>query len=362
MRRRQLRQGDYFERAESIVIGFRRAITPMQTELLFARTRARFLLCFVVVAMLVWFGGAGAARAQQSSATVDVRVTESNREEAVEQAEVRLHVFGHPSPTHRAYTDGNGRVIFYGVERGSYYLEVQKDGFEPYREQVDVPGGLSQNFFVRLRQKDVRGQPAPGGAVSAAMLIPGPARKAYDEAMAKLKTNPAESVSLLRRAVELYPKFPEAWAMLGLVYTREKKYKDAQAALEKSIQLNPRDSTPHIFLGKLFLEEKDFAKAEAKFLETMRLDPQAWDAPYELARCYFNMGKLDRALEYARKAQTLPQAASTTHLLLADIFLRRSEPANALHELEEFARIDPQSPFIERVRAKIAQLKKSPTP
>jgi len=319
---------------------------------------ARFFLCALFLLCALGFP----SLAQQSPATINVRVTGAEREDPLERAEVRLHVFAHPVPSHRAYTDGSGRVTFYGVERGHYDLEVEKDGYELYRERVDIPGGMSQHISVRLRPKDAPGRRNAGGTVSAAMLAPGPARKAYEEGMAVLREKPAESIAHFRRAIELHAKFPEAWAMLGLAYTREKHFPEARAALQQAIELNPRDTTPQVLLGKLYMEEKDFAKAEKQLKESLHLDSQAWDIPYELSRCYFNLGKLALALEFARKAQALPQAPTTTHLLLADIFLRRGESSNALHELEEFAKKDPQSPFIERVRARIAQLKKAPVP
>jgi tetratricopeptide (TPR) repeat protein len=189
--------------------------------------------------------------------------------------------------------------------------------------------------------------------------IPNAARQAYQDGVAALKDDPTKSAQYFQKAIELYPEFAQAYAMLGLAYMQQKKSPEASAALAKAISLNPKLSMAHTLMGKLWLEQRDFSRAEADLLESIRLDPQAWDSSIELARCYFNMAKLDKALEYARRANAAPQDPSGTHLLLVDIYLRRGDRQNALAELEKFAQSDARSPLMPRVQQKINELRRA---
>ncbi len=313
---------------------------------------------FLVAAFLT----GGALNAQQRPiANINVRVGHAGDESPIAQAEVRLHTFGSPSPAYRTYTDGGGRVTFMGVRADAYYLEVEKEGFEPHREQVEITGN-DQTLLVRLRPKDTGAGGVGTGAAtvsSGVLAAPAAARREYDKGMNALKENDAAgSIGHFRKAIEAHPQFGEAYVMLGLAHMQQKNVKDAMTALTKAIEINPKLRMGHTLLGKVFMEERDFPRAEQELQESMRLDVQAWDAPYELARCYFNMGKLDQALQYAQRAQSSPQASSSTRLLLADIYLRTGDSANALAQLEAFTREDPKSPFLPRVKAKIEQFKK----
>jgi outer membrane protein assembly factor BamD (BamD/ComL family) len=43
---------------------------------------------------------------------------------------------------------------------------------------------------------------------------------------------------------------------------------------------------------------------------------------------------------------------------MVDVYLAKQDPGNALRELEEFAKADPQSPYMPAVRKKMEMLKK----
>jgi tetratricopeptide (TPR) repeat protein len=316
--------------------------------------RSRLVLPFVCL------GLAGLIFAQGNApATVTVRVTGAANEELIDQAEVRLFTFGQGVPTHRNYTDGGGRVTFAGVMRGSYYVEVEKPGYEPVRENIDVNPGANQSFYIHLsRLSDSSTKRAIAATVSASSLAaPAAARKEFDKGVASMKTDPAESIGHFREATKLFDGYAEAWMMLGLALMRHKELDDAGAALIKAIQLEPKLAAPRTLLANLYIQQRRFAEAERALLDSIFLDPQAWDAEYELARCYFKVGDVEKALVHALRAQSLPQAATTTHLLLADIYLLKGDEKNALKELNDFAKADPNSPFIPRVKQQIDRLK-----
>lgn len=301
------------------------------------------------------------AYAQQSSSTLSIRVSEWSNEQPVFQAEVRLVAFGRGVYSHRGYTDGGGRVAFIGVRRGSYQLEVEKYGFETAKQTIDTGYGPNESFSVSLRRRPDSNEMAtpPASTVSATSAgAPVDAQSEYQEGMRTLKDTPAEAITHFRKATEIYPKYAEAHAMLGLAYMKLKQNREAAAALNKAVEADPKLAVAHTLLGKVYLEDKKFDQAESLLIKSMQLDAQAWDAPYELARCYFNMGKIDKALTAAKRAHDAPNAASSTHLLLVDIYLRQGKNNEALRELQEFSKSDPNSSFMPRVREMIERLSK----
>jgi tetratricopeptide (TPR) repeat protein len=288
---------------------------------------------------------------------LSIRVSDAANEEPIFQAEVQVLAFARGVYTFRGYTDGGGRVSFLGVRRGSYQLEVIKDGYETTRQTIDIGYAPNENVSVSLRRRPGTGtKTPPAGTVSAA--TPAEARREYEEGVGKLKQSPAESAEHFRKAIEMYPDYAEAHAMLGLALMRQKKNADAAAAFSRAIKINPKLAFAYTLLGKIYLEEKKFDQAEPLLVKGTELDPQAWDAHFELARYYFNTAKMDKALAAARRAHDLPQAASSTHLLLVDIYLRKGDDKAALRELQEFEKADPNSGFMPRVRQMIERLSK----
>lgn len=329
--------------------------------LIHSSRRYSMLWTVLIVSAVGLLTGEPRVVAQQSSSTLSIRVSEWSNEEPVFQAEVRIMPFGRGVYTHRGYTDGGGRVSFIGVRRGSYQLEVEKYGFETSKQTIDTGYGPNESFSVSMRRRpdpNEKATPSAGTVSATSAAAPVDAQREYDEGMRTLKDTPAEAISHFRKAIEIYPKYADAHAMLGLAYMKQKQNQEAAAALNKAVEVDPKLAVAHTLLGKVYLEEKKFDQAETLLLKSMQLDPQAWDAPYELARCYFNTGKIDKALTAARRAHDVPNAASSTHLLLVDIYLRQGNNKEALRELQEFSKADPNSIFMPRVRQMIERLSK----
>lgn len=329
------------------------------TTLILSLARAAFLLHF---GLFVFALSAHCAIPQGKSGAVSVRVSEADNDEPIFQADVRLYTFGHGSFSYQAYSDGGGRTTFSTVERGQYYLEVRKAGYEVFRESIEVsPGGVVDEI-VQLRRFVGPSTPGTGGrAVSAASLsIPAAALQEFEAGNSSIARDPSGSIAHFRKAVEIYPKYAEAHVMMALAYLKLSQREDAKKAIGKSIEGDPNFSKAYTLRGRLLLEDRELGMAEAALKESLRLDPQAWDAHFELARCYYNMGKMKEALEQARQARDMPESNPVTHLLLADIYLKLDQKKEAIHELEAFAKAEPASPMLPRVQQKIATLRAQP--
>lgn len=331
---------------------------PMRSCLWGRLSRTRWL----ILVLLAGFAPQRSVRAQSQRGGVDIRVVDFDTEEPIFRADVRLYTFGHGNESYRAFTAGPGNVSFPAVEQGNYYIEVTAADYENAREPADVRPGVNNNFTVRIQRKvGTPTERAPDATISAASLaIPAAAQKEYEDGQSSLaKNDTGKSIKHFQKAIALYPRFAQAYAMLVLAYPQQKQPQEAETALTKAISLDSHLVLPRTVLGKLEFERGNFARTEELLLESLRLDPLAWEPQFELGRVYYNLGKLDKSLEFARRAQANPQASTMTHLLLVDIYLRQGDKNAALRELEDFAKLDPKSPLIPRVEQKIGELRKA---
>jgi tetratricopeptide (TPR) repeat protein len=257
--------------------------------------------------------------------------------------------------------DAGGRVTFLVVTIGSYTVTAQHLDYESGEERIDVAFGRTSEVLIRLQRKGTAPRPTVPGAISAASLaVPPDARKEFDAGSALLSANPGESISHFEKAVQHYQKYAEAYLMMGLAFLKVNRRAEALKAAAKAIEADPKFSKAYTFQGRLLFEDRDFQKAEASLMESLHLDPRAWDAHFELARCYYNTGDIGKALDHALQARDMPQSNPITHLLLADIYLKQAQKKEALAELEAFAKAEPASPMLPRVQQKIAALRAKP--
>src|ERR1043165_6098317 len=101
------------------------------------------------------------------------------------------------------------------------------------------------------------------------------ADKNVDQANQKLD----DAAEHLREAITLKSAGPNASYYLGLVYVKQKKYPDAQAALESAIS-NGGDSLPlaHMYLGGLYMSARRNKDAADQLEKYLQLDPKAKNA------------------------------------------------------------------------------------
>src|SRR5215472_309862 len=322
------------------------------------RFRCLSLPCLGVVLLVCLLFLSSSARAQVRVGNVDVRVGDAVDESPIPKADISLYVFGEGNFSSHALADAGGRYTFLGIPAGGYTVAAESRNYETAQERIEVFPGETSVVTLSLRRKKDIVAAAPGHNVSSVSLaIPAAAQKEFDAGSSLLATDPQGSLSHFRKAIELYPKYAEAWVLLSLAHLKLNQRADALEDVGKAIEADPKFNKAYTVQGRLLLEGRQFEKAEAALQESLRLEPQAWDAHFELARCYYNLSRMTEALKEAQLARDLPQASTATHLLLADIYLKQSQKKEALAELETYVHAEPASPMLPRIQQKIAQLR-----
>lgn len=263
-------------------------------------------------------------------------------------------------------TDSSGKFDFRFVEPAVYLVQIHALGYLDYASENLY---LTQSPVVYLNPvlrvdpnyKNPFVKTAPGGVVSAeALNAPEEARKALasGEELLQKGTDYPRSIDFFKKAVKLYPKYSEAYLMMGLAHRAQGNYEDAAAALRKCIELNANSGPAYVALGEVQNERKDYAGAEKTLLKAVALNAESPEAQEELARTYWALGRWQEAEPHAAKAIALAPNSPPAHLIMGNIDLRKRDGQGALQQFEEYLKLDPQGPFAPNVRDVVTRLQK----
>lgn len=148
---------------------------------------------------------------------------------------------------------------------------------------------------------------------------------------------------LFQKAVELEPRFAEAWSGIGDVWSeragawtgesRAVALTQARIALERALALDPLCAEAQNDWGRLLMQhDRTYAAAEEALRRAIAADPQYIDAHYNLAVLLSAMGQHEKAVVELRRVQLLAPAAHVPSPMLAMLYMMAHRPADALAE------------------------------
>lgn len=108
---------------------------------------------------------------------------------------------------------------------------------------------------------------------------------------------PTEAMASLLAAVNLNPKFAEAWNNLGLAYVQKNQFEKAEQSWIKAIGLSKQSSDARNNLGLLYLRQKKFKEAEIEFKKVIEdlLYTKTYQTNFNLGLLYEQQGKRTQA-------------------------------------------------------------------
>ena len=270
------------------------------------------------------------------------------------------------TPIDQAQTDSSGKCRFIPPSPAIYIVRAKQPGYQPETARLDLQNTQTGMAFLVLRPIPGQAPPAPpadatGPSVSVADLsVPEVARKEFDLGQHSLESRDLEGgIVHLKRAIELHDPYPQACTLLGMAYNEQKKWKDAQGALEKAIQQDPKAAEAHIQLGISLLQQKDYAGSEKALNEGLQLNPDAQSSPmahYSLATAYFAGGQWRDAEPHAAKTIATQPDYALAHWLMAQIMLKKGDGQGAINEFQTYLKLDPNGSFAPSVRAVIPKI------
>jgi Flp pilus assembly protein TadD len=249
---------------------------------------------------------------------------------------------------------------------GVYMVRLREPGYKEVSVRVELTAITRQFVTLELQPLDRGSQPnssaqPSGHTVSAAELtMPPKALVEFQKGQKAIEQKKMdEAISHLRKSISQYDASSQSHLLLGSAYLEKQDWKQAQASLEKAVQLDPKLSDAYLELGAVFNQTKDYSKAEAALTRGLELSPDAAAGHYELAKTYWAMGRWQDAAPHATTAVREMPGLAAPHVLLGNILLRKNELLGALHEYQEYLRIDPNGAMAPGTREMVAKIEKS---
>jgi tetratricopeptide (TPR) repeat protein len=210
---------------------------------------------------------------------------------------------------------------------------------------------------------------------AAAYNAPKDARKAYEKGVEAVKAgNSTIARQQFEKAVQIYPKFTNAWFQLGKVLQKQNEKTAALAAYTRATNIDAKYLPPYLSLSYFAYDAQDWPQLLNLTSHILALDPLNYarvkgyildldsfdyaEAYFYNAMANFHLDKLEAAEKSGLKAAYLdvrprfPQL----HLLLADIFIKKHDNARAAAELQTYLDLVPHDSNAEELREQLTKL------
>lgn len=259
-------------------------------------------------------------------------------------------------------TDSSGKFSFQQVGPAIYRVQVRAPGYRDIETgDLDLNLNLMQYLNFEL-QPDPNYPAAP--TTAAAMpteTVPRSAREFFESGQKALENGSdyAKSIEWFNKAIKAYPKYSEAYLLMGLAYRAQHNLDDASAALRKCIEINPNSAPGYTALGEVQNQKQEYVEAEKTLQKAVGLNPDSAPAQVELARAYWALGRWPEAEPHAAKALTLSPDNAAAHLVMGNIQLRKRDGQAALQQFREYLKLDPQGAMAPGVRELVGKLEKA---
>jgi Tfp pilus assembly protein PilF len=188
---------------------------------------------------------------------------------------------------------------------------------------------------------------------------PSNAMKAFEKAREEwIAQNPDGAEKNLKKAVQLYPAFAQAWLQLGKIQEASEP-QAARESFSKAMFADPKFILPYEQLAALAVQGEKWQEAVDNTNHALELDPagtpQLW---YYDALAKFQLGKTDEANVSASNELAMDPRHSVPNAeqLVAVILARKADYAGALQHLKNSLTYLPAGPQADLVKQQIVQL------
>ena len=204
-----------------------------------------------------------------------------------------------------------------------------------------------------------RGRKTEGMVTVASLGVPAKARRDYEKGSELLeKGSLPEAEKSLRKAIDQYPKFAEAWLRLGDLEQRRKNAEAAMTDYQEAINADPNLPMPYVRMAFLSAVASKWEQTQKLTERLISLDPVSFPlAYYYNAVAEYNLNHIARAETSALRAANLDKLHSEprVELLLATIYNAKGEHSSAADHYRTYLKLVPDGPLNARVRDDLAK-------
>ena len=265
----------------------------------------------------------------------------------------------------RTKTDSSGLFAFRRLTTGIFQVRVQTYGTnyvgQTKRVQLEPTRAFEQVDFVLVTNKTTATS-SPGAVF--VQEVPEPARKEFERAMALLQKTEQqkEGVEVLKKAIDMFPRYFEALERLGAEFVKLKEYELAVPVLTKAIEINSRAYHSLNSLSVAQYNLKQMPEAVESMRRAITLNQKSVNANLWLGMLLRQSGKLDEAEKYLKEANQLAESKNAdAHWELALLYNQLKRHNDAADELELFLKHSPNARDTELIKKLIQRLRQQAT-
>lgn len=189
------------------------------------------------------------------------------------------------------------------------------------------------------------------------------ARKAFNKGFSEARKQKWDNAEKeLRKAVELHPKYAEAWVELGKTYAVRKRTDEARSAFQKAIEADSKYVYPYEGLYKIALEQGNWKELAESTGTLLKLNPYEFpDAYYYNGVAELQLNKLDLAEQSLQRALDYDKRHSNPKILyvMGLVQIQKRDYAQATATLTSFTEMAPKDPIIPKVQQLLEELRKA---
>ena len=182
---------------------------------------------------------------------------------------------------------------------------------------------------------------------SGLLSAPNSARVHYYVGLYKVKTDYLETlpekerdaafndgIVHLKKSIELYPFFTDAWTQLGIASYRIKNYPEALKYYEEAVKLNPYDPVVLNNSGSVYFDMQNYNEALKRYLQAVKYKPDYADAFMNIGSCYGVGGQYDLAITNLERAVQINPNLTQAYYFLGVTWRNKGNEAMAAKYFE----------------------------
>jgi len=278
--------------------------------------------------------------------------------------------------------DSQGRYRFTSLARGTYFVNVKLEGYEEVRQRVDI-GSITENIvniIMDFKEERVIKPPMDYSGEDVEVVDLSELERTYPSKITdELKLadkevregNFAKALPRLETLVREAPDLYFAHRLLGIVYQKMSRFRDAESEYKTAADLKPLSAAPLVNLGSLYLQEAEASanqgsgvvrtilnEALGSLNAAVKLKPDAAFAYYLLGVTYYRSAFYEDAEDNLKRAMELAPLLIHARLALANVYIKMQEWTNAIVQLDAYLATNPRADSraeVEAVRLKVAQ-------
>jgi protein O-mannosyl-transferase len=145
----------------------------------------------------------------------------------------------------------------------------------------------------------------------------------------------------LKKAIEIYPAFTDAYIQMGVGYYKLNMKDSAIISYQKALEYNPQNATIHNNIGTVFFDQGRYDEAQKAFTRAIQLDPRYAEAYANSGSTYGMLKQYDMALTQLFQAVKWDPNYAQAYYFIGMTYQLKGDQQNATINFNKAYKLDP---------------------